>query len=139
MAVRSSKGECNTHKSKRRQEAGFSLLETLIALVILAFSLAALFEAYGDGLRAIGAGNRHGEARLLAQSVLADIEDDVRPGKQQGQQGNLSWQLEIKPATGELVTSDAKAKWALFEIITTIRWSPSRRIVVRTLRLGPAK
>lgn len=120
-------------------EQGFSLLETVIALVILALALTTLFQAYGDGLRAIDAGNRHGEARLLAQSLLAEIDDDVRPGTRQGAGDGLTWQLDIKPATGDQASGGDKAKWRLYEVVATVRWSRSRRIVLRTLRLGAAK
>lgn len=122
-----------------RQDAGFSLLETVIALVILALSLAALFEAYSNGMRAIGAGNRHSEARLLAQSLLAEVDDSVSVGKQRGQKDGLAWQLETKRATGDLAPGQDKAKWALFEVVATVRWSSGRRIIVRSLRLGPNK
>jgi len=129
----------NRSASKTNREAGFSLLETIIALVILSLSLAALFEAYGDGLRAITAGNRHGEARLLAQSLLAEVDDKVAPGNRQGRSNGLAWRLEITPATGDLASKDAKAKWALYEVVATVRWSRGRRIKIRTLRLGPVK
>ena len=126
-------------KSDGNSQQGFSLLETIVALVILALSLATLFEAYGGGMRAISAGNRYGEARLLAQSLLAQVAEPTKRATLNGSTAGLDWQLVVKPATGDLAEPTAKADWLLFEAVATVHWRPGRSIVLRSLRLGPAK
>lgn len=127
------------HRSCASGEQGFSLLETIIALVILAMALTTLFEAYGSGIRAISAGNRHAEARLLAQSLLAQVSDPAKPQDKRGNERGLSWNLTVKPATGELAGNSPKAKWRLLEAVATVSWAPGRKIVLRTLRVGAKK
>lgn len=117
-------------------EQGFSLLETIIALVILATAMTTLFEAYGSGIRAISAGNRHGEARLLAQSLLSEVTEPASAETRQGSTRGLSWTLRVKPASGDLAGSDPKLKWRLLDAAVTVKWAPGRSLVLRSLRLG---
>ncbi len=51
-------------------EQGFTLLETLIALTILAFSLAVIFQTLSSGIAGITRAERHGYAVLHAKSVM---------------------------------------------------------------------
>lgn len=119
-----------------RHQGGFSLLETIIALVILALAFATLFEAYGNGIRAISAGNRHAEARLLAQSLLATVSEPAKPETRTGTSGDLSWRLVVKPASGDLASTEEAAPNPLYEVLATVAWTPGRRISLRSLRLG---
>ena len=71
---------------RKRGSAGFTLLEALIAIVILALSLSALLQLYSTGLRGIATIDDNLRARLLAQSVMAEVSYDrgLRPGRLQG-------------------------------------------------------
>ena len=131
--------ESRASKKAIEAQAGFSLLETIVALVILAMALSTIFEAYGDGMRGILVGNRSNEARMLAQSILAGVPEPATPGTSNGSRAGIAWQLTVKPATGDLAASDPKSKWRLMEVETIVRWAPNHRIVLRSLRMGGTK
>ncbi|MBU2532612.1 MAG: prepilin-type N-terminal cleavage/methylation domain-containing protein [Alphaproteobacteria bacterium] len=128
-----------SRRRPRRVERGFSMLETIVALVILALALATLFQAYGDGLGAISAASRHADARLLAESLLAEVAEPATPRSSNGRHRGLTWQLTVKPATGDLAASVAGGPLRLYEVAATVRWAPNRQIILRSLRLGQQK
>ena len=53
-----------------RRQGGFSLLELLVAFVIMAFSLGMLYQAAGGTVRSLGDTEQQLRASMLAQSVL---------------------------------------------------------------------
>lgn len=54
-------------------QAGFSLVEVVVALAILALSLGALYESFGWSIRRSGSLRNQEIAWLTAQSMLAEI------------------------------------------------------------------
>src|SRR3546814_7122506 len=60
-----------------RPADGFTLLEVLVALAILSLSLAAIYQAFGIGLRNDAQTHRYWAATILAESRLALIGTEV--------------------------------------------------------------
>jgi prepilin-type N-terminal cleavage/methylation domain-containing protein len=119
-------------------EAGFSLLETLCALAILAIALTGLFQAHSAGLRATSAADDYAQARILAHSVLASAlaaGPGILPAPATGQDGALRWSLRVAEARDSwaAVTSD---KWRLHHIRVAVELPGSRRIELRGLKLA---
>ena len=59
------------HRLKRRNSAGFSLLEMIVAVAILAMSLGVLYRAVGGATRTVSLDEKVVYAVELARSVLA--------------------------------------------------------------------
>ena len=84
----------------RRAGRGFTLVEVLVAFTILGLTLAALFQAFGGGLRGVAIARDYlaasAEARSIVQRVGVDI--PVRPGALSGDlsDGNR-WEVSIEP------------------------------------------
>jgi general secretion pathway protein I len=81
-------------------EAGFTLVETLVAFAILSLTLIVLFEAASDGARSM----RHVEEKItalgIAQSKLAAVghELPLKTGKSEGVVAtDYRWVLDIVP------------------------------------------
>lgn len=117
---------------------GFTLLETLIALVILAFALQALYETYSGGLRASEIANQHEQARILAASLLAEHTGDRSFKKQsiEGRFENFSWRIWIDRASGINPVANPDPRWTLYWITADVSWPPNRSVQLTTLRLG---
>jgi len=92
-----SKPQPSARHPRANGSAGFTLLEALIAIVILALSLGALLQLYGTGLRGIATIDDNLRARLLAQSVMAEVSYDrsLQPGRLQGRLDQFAWTLSI--------------------------------------------
>src|SRR3546814_7488057 len=89
-----------------RPADGFTLLEVLVALAILSLSLAAIYQAFGIGLRNDAQTHRYWAATILAESRLALIGTEVAAdvGRWTGETPDGSrWAVEVGPAHDEPV------------------------------------
>ena len=118
-------------------EAGFSLLESLAALTILAVALVGLFQAHSAGLRAATAADDTAQARILAHSVLASAMagPGILPRPATGQEGAFRWSLSVTEAR-EGWAEITSRKWRLHHIRVAVEWSRGRRIELRGLKLA---
>ena len=76
-------------------QRGFTLLEVLVASVILAGSLAALLPTLSGSLRQMRAAGARQTALLVAQSVLAGVEADPLDAPRQGVSSGLRWSVTL--------------------------------------------
>ena len=84
-----------------RRERGFTLLEVLVAFIIAAAALAAVFSGGLGGLRAAAVSARYTEAVSRAQSHLASasVGDALTASDRQGDEGNgFHWHVRVEPA-----------------------------------------
>lgn len=117
--------------------AGFTLLEVLIALTILAVSVGVLFTSFS--MTAGGTRVAHSDVEIAsaAQSVLARVGVDIplRPGEQSGTVGELDWVVTIVPYAGR---ADASALSVIpLEISLKIQKSGVDALSLKSLRLVP--
>lgn len=117
--------------------AGFTLLEVLIALTILAVSVGVLFTSFS--MTANGTRITHSDVEIasVAQSVLARVGIDIplRPGEQSGKFGGLDWVVTIAPYAGD---ADASAVSVIpLAVSLKIQKSGVDALSLKTLRLAP--
>jgi prepilin-type N-terminal cleavage/methylation domain-containing protein len=117
--------------------AGFSLLETLAALTILAIALASLFQAHSAGLRAATAADEFAQARILAHSILASALSGpgILPLPAAGQDGAFQWSLSVAEAREEWAAI-ASDKWRLHHVRVAVEWTCGRKVELRGLKLA---
>lgn len=122
---------------RAKAEAGFTLIETLVALTILAVSLTSLFQSQGIGLRTAAAAAEYAKARTLAESLLAETAVQWRGGasRKSGSEGGFAWSINVERAPG--MPSADKTKWGLHQIRISVTWPDGRSVVLETLKLGP--
>lgn len=118
----------------RNLQRGFSLLELLVAFVIMSFSLAMLYQASGGTVRNLDETEKYQRAALLAQSLLNSRDGVMRAGwNESGRAGSFDWKVSTAPfSTG---FNDSRAV-PLHELQVVIAWSSNRgarELVVRTL------
>lgn len=110
-----------------RSQAGFSLLEVMVAFSVLALALGVLYHAVGGSVRNIQEVEWRTRAALLARS-LADAYDSVPPGATSASGRNpdgMSWQVAatpLVPAMGQPVFA-----WPLYRVEVVVSWPGARR------------
>jgi prepilin-type N-terminal cleavage/methylation domain-containing protein len=116
---------------------GFTLIEALVAIVVLALSLSALLSAHNTALRGASVVDEHLQARLLAQSLVAQwTVSRALPAPSHGQSGRFAWSVSVGPlAEAGAAVKAERGHWALHELTVTVRWAPNRHIALSTLRL----
>jgi general secretion pathway protein I len=119
---------------------GFTLLEVLVALLILSVSLAVLLAAFSQGLAYARENTTEAAARTLAQSLLAQAQAAPNPafGDSVGQSAALHWRVHIAPYGNG---SDQTAwQQRAQQIDATVSWNydgRARTVSLSTLRLAP--
>ena len=124
--------------SSRRQR-GFSLLELLVAFVVMAFSLGMLYQASGGTVRSLAETDQHQRASMLAQSVLNARDSVPETGwNEAGQSAGLAWRVSSAPFATAVESSKAPA---LQEVRVVVAWTDRRgaRHIELTTLLPQAK
>jgi general secretion pathway protein I len=89
--------------SRRRRARGFTLVEILVALVVLGVVGGALLELFQGGLRNVAASDDYTRAALLARSMLAQLEARdrfVAPLEEGRFDERFWWRLQAAPYVG---------------------------------------
>ena len=119
-------------------EAGFTLVETIVAFAILALVVSAAVKIVGDG----GVRQRSDAARmtalLYAQSKLAGIvgTGEVSPGMSAGSIGDgVTWRVEATPMATDVAASVAVVPYAVIVEVFTPE-PASQSVELKTVVLG---
>ena len=120
----------------RGPSAGFTLLEVLVAMVILSVAVVTLIQLASQGLRLLKASSDHQEAALLADRVLRNA-DPTAEGTASGQEGQFTWAWRARlVAVPDELTPTQGPRPRLLELSTTVQWGKGRSIELVTLRLA---
>ncbi|NII12068.1 type II secretion system protein [Oleiagrimonas sp. C23AA] len=135
----------------RAGHRGFTLLEMIGAIAIMAISFAVLLEALGSSMALTHKADRHSAAALVAQSVLdsAFVMSSPAPGVQHGHtEDGFDWDLQTRQWHGTPSGGSGSAPGAvmmmaqnqqLYRLDLTVRWGPQgrrRQAHFATLRLA---
>lgn len=123
-----------THCRQRRSE-GFTLIEVLVALAVVAASLAAIGSLIATSVRGARAVEQHVALVERARAVMAALprRDELAIGQVAGEIAGYRWQLAILPyPTGQV---SAASQWVPRTVVTTIRSRSGTALQVHTIRL----
>jgi general secretion pathway protein I len=128
---------------------GFSLLEVLVAFVILALVGTALFRMFSGALANVGAADDYSRAVLVAESVLAEAAgvQPLREGTAAGtaDNGRIAWTAQVTPYTPPQVNPDIEQAsesmpTRLFRIVTEVTFPAAngnpRTFALTTIRIA---
>ena len=85
-------------RSKRQSNRGFTLIEIVVALLVLAIASAAIFEGFSIGFRNARTADDFSQAILIAQSKLAPagVSEPLSPGTTSGRElDKYDWTVNI--------------------------------------------
>jgi general secretion pathway protein I len=142
IAARSSTLNRRHPGQRSMTQRGLTLIEVLVAFVILSLSIGVVFQIFSGGLRNARAVDGYGRAVLLAESELATVgtERPLAPATLSGQVGpDMRWTLTIRPWGGAVPESSAGPR--LFEVRMRVEWPEglrTRHVELVTLRMGTA-
>jgi general secretion pathway protein I len=130
----------------RRASSGFSLLEVLVAFVILALTLSVIMRIFSGGLHNVALADDYSRAVLLAQSRLAELSVQPLEGEARGEfDGKYRWHSTIHPWVDDAGSSGVGVQplpVRLMAIEVTVAWGEEgnkpREISLSTLQLVSA-
>lgn len=127
----------------RATQGGFSLLEVIAAIMLLAIAFTALMKVAGGAISLTRNAADHSEAAMWARSRLdsAFVGQVLRPGNSSGQfNAKYHWQLAVTP-WNEAGNVPPNAPLQLYQLDLDVSWGPPghvRSAHFRTLRVaGP--
>jgi general secretion pathway protein I len=136
----------------RAVQHGFSLLEVLVAFVILSLVVTALFRVFGASLANVSAAEDYSRAVIVAESVLAESggAQPLRAGSSAGSadDGRIAGKSTVAPYDPPGVDADVAAASAsmplrLYRVAVEVNFpSPNggqRSIALATTRLGASE
>ncbi len=125
-----------------RRSGGFTLIEVLVAFIVLAISLGALFQIFSTGMRASRSAEEYTRATLLAESKLAaiGITGALEEGETTGEyEDGYHWRVAIRPYRLDGPEPEGlPPPIEAYEVIVTVSWgegSGDRSVSLTTLRL----
>lgn len=129
------------NRSKTEDVMGFTLVEVLVSLAILAVSLAALLNTFSESLQQSRESEAQSTAGLLAQSLLASAgrETSMTVGEVDGSSGDrFMWHLHV----ADFGDQDDRLAWPMraYRISVEVYWWEGRfirSVSAETLKLGP--
>ena len=122
----------------RRADAGFTLLEVLVAVVILSVAVVALVQLASQGLRLLKLSSDYQEATLLADRLTRAGDASIE-GVETGQEGRFSWERRARlVAVPDDLGPVGSASPRLLALSVAVRWGTGRTVEVATMRLAPA-
>lgn len=128
-------------------QAGFTLLEVLVAFAILSIAIVTLIELSSQGLRLLKLSGDHQEAVQLADRIARETQiesDDTKTDSlDSGEEGNFTWERRIArlPLPEEFEPKTAapgKELPGLYTVSVAVHWGRSQTVEVATLRAPAA-
>ena len=118
----------------RRTSPGFTLLEVLIAMVILSVAVVGLIQTASQGLRLLKVSSDHHEAVALGDRLVRGVDSPVE-GMDSGQEGQFSWERRVRVvAVPDELSPTSGSSPQLLALSVAVRWSNGRTVEVATLR-----
>ena len=116
------------------RSAGFTLLEVLVALVIVGVAVTTFLQLASQGLRLLKLSGEHQEAVLLADRIAREA-DPSAEDTQTGEESGFTWERRVTlvPVAAELTAPGVRAP-LLFSVTVTVRWGTGRSVELATLR-----
>jgi general secretion pathway protein I len=134
-----------------RGSAGFTLIEVLVAIAVLAVVLGAIGAVVGNTVRSIRSVDRRLPLLETAQSLIASLpaRDALQPGTQSGTSGDFRWRIDAVllnrnvPDNAAAALSAAatgappKVNWVPLAITVRVQGSEGPPVRLDTVRLIP--
>ena len=130
-----------------RAHRGFTLMEILVAFVVLAAAVGVLYRTFSAGLRNVDAVAGYSEAIAIAEARLAGLglEQPLQEGDESGatEDRRFNWQVVVRPYTPPGSAQDQPggfiAPHQLLRATATVTWdergSQKRTVELSTVRL----
>ena len=121
------------------REGGFTLIEVLVALAVVAVSLVAIGAVVSTNMRGVGLIEQHAALIAAEQAALAAAipdHDQLVPGTLEGGTGAERWRVQVTPLGAGWDVAAGKAGWVPELVTLRLRSASGAIVELRTVRLA---
>ncbi|WP_092509660.1 prepilin-type N-terminal cleavage/methylation domain-containing protein [Afipia sp. GAS231] len=121
-----------------RPDAGFTILEVLIALAVVAVVIVAIGSVMSTNARGVQALENHVALAQTAQMVMATAlppRKELAPGVLSGEVRGFRWQVDIGPLDGDAAGNDSNVAWVPELVKIRVRSPSGAAVELQTIRL----
>ena len=125
--------------SVRQSQRGFTLIEVLIALAIVAVSLVAIGAVVATNVRGVGILEQHAALIAAEQAALVTAipdHDTLVPGAIEGGTGGERWRVQVAPLGAGWDVAAGNAGWVPELVTLRLRSAWGATVELRTVRLA---
>jgi general secretion pathway protein I len=127
-----------TSPSTERRDAGFTILEVLVALALVAVVIVAVGSVMAGNVRGVRALDRHValmQATRTAMATAIPPRDQLAQGTSSGHTDGYRWTVDVSPLGGEWTVPNSDVAWVPELVRVRVR-SPGGAVSdIRTVRL----
>jgi general secretion pathway protein I len=131
----------STNLECRHSEAGFTLVEALVALAVVAVSLAAIGSLTASNIRTTRALEQRAALAETTRSILTGMpdRDQLVPGNLTGEVGGHRWRLDVLPFAANFIDPNRATPWVAQTVVTRVQSPTGQVLRIDTVRLrrGP--
>lgn len=120
---------------------GFTLIENLVAITVLAISLVAVFQLFSGSLKSIKASDDYTRGIFHARELLEEVSlsEQISEGELKGKfDDGYRWKTEIRRREG-VQGRQARSRLELFEIKVSVLWDSlgaEKRFELMTMKIA---
>ena len=122
---------------KNRRQGGFTLIEALVALAVVAVALSAISMLIGANIRATRSLDQRLALIESTRALLAGLpgRDQLAPGDTTGQLADQRWRLDVMPFVADFVDPSGAAPWFPEAVVLRVEAPTGEILRVDTVRL----
>ena len=127
----------------RSHSRGMTLIEVLVAFVVLSLTMAVLMQIFSGGMRNARLASGYSRAVFLAESrvAAAGVEQPLVPGETAGLVGvDMRWRVTVEAIADESATDQRLMPASLYQVRSWVGWvedGRERQVALTSWRLGP--
>lgn len=124
-----------------RQQLGFTLIEVLVAFMILAMSLSVIFRIFSGGLHNVAISEDYAQAMLVAEAQLASagLDEPLLDGVTAGEwDTRFRWQRVVEPYRPWEQDKALAVPLQAYRVTISVDWSDAgqtRQVTLSSVRL----
>jgi general secretion pathway protein I len=126
-----------TRATRRDAVAGFTLIEVLVALSVVAVSLAAIGSLIATTVRGVRTLDRRVALVETTRAVMSGLpgRDELASGNMSGALAGHRWRVDVSPIIVEEVDPSGAGPWTPYSVVVRVQGASGSLLQVNTVRL----